>query len=123
MTGVNLEQLASLISGTSGSSRESMLDRAEEMLTDGRKRFLVAAKARNLEVPRIGFRETAVVIDGKAPEHGTTESFLQRLFVAQHTGWLAWVDSRRFSRKEDQPIVYKDRWERLVRRPNASAGV
>ena len=99
LTGVNLEQLASVLSGGSGSKVQTAVDRAREMLAKGRKRFLVAAKEREFDVPHIGFREVAVVIDGDVPEHRANDSLLQRLFVAQprHTGWPACVDSRRFS--------------------------
>ena len=116
LTGVNLEQLASLLSGAGGSALHSLPDRAREMLRKGQKRFLAATKERKFDVPDIGFREAAVVIDGDGPEHGTTDSFLQRLFVAQpqHTGWPPWADSRKYSRESDRPYVYNNRWESLL---------
>ncbi len=116
LTGVNLEQLASLLSGAGGSARRSVGDRATVMLENGRKRFLLAAKERDFTVPNIGFREVGMAINGDAPEHRATDSFLQRLFVAQpqHTGWPPWVDSRKASRESDRPYVHDKKWESLL---------
>jgi hypothetical protein len=57
---------------------------------------------RGIDMPPFGFREAAAVIEGEGPEHSPTESFLRKLFVAQpqHTGWPAWVDSRRYEEPE-----------------------
>jgi hypothetical protein len=116
LTGVNLGQLALLLSGSGDVTVQTVVDRAREMLSKGRKRFRAEAKKRQVEVPQVGFREVGVVIDGDAPEHRATDRLLQQLFVVQprHTGWPAWVDCRRFSRATDQPYVYKGKWEAFL---------
>jgi hypothetical protein len=96
--------------------RSGPLDRARQVLDSGRNRFLVAMKERKIEVPQVGFRECAFIIDGEVPQHSPTESFLRKLFAAQpqHTGWPAWVDSRSFPEQADQPNVHDEAWQTLI---------
>jgi len=115
LSGVNLEALGNLLLGARFPLRPSAVERAREMVNSGRNRFIAAMQERGIKQPPFGLREAAVVIDGEVPQHAPTQSFLQRLFVAQpnHTGWPAWLDSRQFGR-EDQPRVYNGAWEALL---------
>ena len=116
LAALDLDRLGPLFTGLTGPKRLSSTDRAKELLDSGRARFRAALGERGVKLPSIGFRESAVVIDGEFPEFSTTESFLQRLFVAQpqHTGWPAWTDSRQFQSESDRPRVYDEAWETLV---------
>jgi hypothetical protein len=117
LAGVNLERLGSLFSDVVAPPPPPVAaDRSRAVLDEGYNRFVAAMKEQRINLPQIGFREAAVVIDGDVPQQAATESFLQKLFVAQpqHTGWPAWVDSRRFSRTHGHPYVFGGCWEALL---------
>ncbi len=116
LTGINLDQLGALFTGMIHTPPASAKDRARGTLDRGRERFIAAMSTRGVVVPQVGFREAAVAIEGEVPEQAQTESFLQKLFVAQprHTGWPAWVDSRRLHQEADRPTVLDEGWEALL---------
>lgn len=113
---LDLGQLREALSGVTSPPRVTPLELAETQLVDGKEHFLRAMQKRRLQVPDIGFREAAMVIDGEVPANSPTDSFLQSLFVAQpqHTGWPAWVDSRRFHDTSMRPQVVDGSWQALI---------
>jgi Putative DNA-binding domain len=112
----NLDRFGQFFSGSPGPSRPNAIELAKKALDSGHNSFLNAMKERGVTVPQLGFREAAAVIEGQVPQQVATEGFLQKLFVSQpkHTGWPAWVDSRRLRDKADQPTVYDEGWETLL---------
>ncbi len=118
LAGVGLEKFARLL-GTAGEfwvTLPSIVERVKEILDIGRGRFDPSVNQRGINVPQLGYREAAILIDGEVPSNSATESFLNRLFVAKprHTGWSPWLDSRGAREEEDQPYVFEGGWEAFV---------
>jgi hypothetical protein len=93
------------------------LERVVQVLDAGRGRYGAEAKERRLAgLDAVGFREAAILIDGKVPSHRATESFLQRLFVAmpRYSGWPPWLDSTPASEKDERPYVHDGGWEAFL---------
>lgn len=120
MAGVDLQKLRALLDDGSAplAITASPEVRARRLLNIGWKRFNEAVGERELpiEIRTLGFREVAVVVDGKVPEQAATVGFIQRLFAAQpnHTGWPPWLDSRSFNDPADRLRQHRGGFEALL---------
>jgi hypothetical protein len=88
-----------------------------EALDDGARRFVDAAKERQLELPGIGWWEVALVITGPlASASNPTREFLARLGASNPnlTGWPIWQDTRTMLQTDAQPEVRDGAWQALV---------
>lgn len=115
LSATNMETVGKILTELNSPPPPIPSELAHEFLATGRRRYEAAVKRRGESVLDIGYRETAVVIDGVVPKAVANSNFLQKLFVTQpqHTGWPAWVDSRQFGVNE-QPVVIDNAWEALV---------
>ena len=117
LAGLDLERLGAIFNlTTSVASTPTPIEKAKDILNIGRNRFNIVLKEREAKIPELGYREAAVLCEGELPTHTASDSFLQRLFVAQprHTGWTPWVDSRNASSTEDRPYVFDGAWESFL---------
>jgi hypothetical protein len=107
--------------GESGPSPEA---RVLTLLQDGHERFRAEKARRNVQLPRHGAWEVAVVVEGAALDGAPTEEFLNLISAGnpRYTGWPAWIDSRGFASVEGElepgprPYTYEGGWEAFVYR-------
>jgi len=94
----------------------SMEDRLVQMLNAGEQRFQRVVKERSLTLPKTGWWEVALIIDGDVPPHGPTKDFINLLDASNPdlTGWPVWLDSRSFNDASMRPFVMDGRWEALI---------
>jgi hypothetical protein len=69
-------------------------ERLLEALDFGRSRLLESAKDRGVTLPSIGYRESAMVVDGDVPEQEVSQQLRQRLLLnpPRTSGWPPFVD-------------------------------
>jgi schlafen family protein len=114
LSALDRESLAALIPALSGSAnRPTARDQVIEELDRGRTRFDAAIQKRRVTIPKLGFRETLIRIEGDYPTQSATESFRRDLLLKapRHTGWPPWVD---LQNETDRPYVLDQGWEALV---------
>jgi hypothetical protein len=117
LAALSLETLAALVPAFSTMlHRPTDMERVAEELEKGYSRFRAAAQMRQLQIPRVGFREAAILVDGQFPLLNATASFLRGLLVnaPQHTGWPPWLDLSAAGGKHPRPYVYDRGWEALL---------
>lgn len=117
LAALNPDVLAALGSALAGQvKRPSTADKVTEGLNQGKARFEAAAKRRKVQLPRLGFHESLVLVDGEFPEQRATDSFLSGLLLKapQHTGWPPWVYLPNTEIKTYHPYLYEQGWEALI---------
>jgi len=114
ITPLALQQLATTLGGEI--PQLSTEDRLTRLLDNGEKRFQELIEERNLELPKTGWWEVALIIDGDVPSHLATKEFLSLLDVSNpdFTGWPMWLDTRRFGDASTHPFINAGTWEALV---------
>lgn len=113
--------------GTSSQSTREAPPEVEthEFLSYGYNHFQTQQRLRDLtRMPRHGWWEVAVVIEGDIDGGPATEEFLNLIAAANpsYTGWPVWIDSRGFPTEGDDPnldpspYVFERGWETLLYR-------
>jgi hypothetical protein len=98
--------------------------RTLKFLQEGHERFKAESTRKNVQLPRHGAWEVAVVVEGAALGGAPTEDFLNLISASnpRFTGWPAWIDSRGFANVEGEldpgphPYIHNGGWEALVYR-------
>jgi hypothetical protein len=119
LAALDLNSLAELVPAFAGMlHRPSERERAATALNRGRERFASATARDSFTAPAIGFRESAVLVDGDIPAQPAGAAFLDRLLASapRHTGWPPWILRRNSRPSEGGPNVIDEGWEALMRR-------
>ncbi len=117
LAALDLNALAAMVPAFAGIlHRPSTRERAMEELNRGRGRFEAAAQRREMRPPAIGFRESAIIVEGEFPPQATTVSFRDKLLrsAPSHTGWPPWVNLWGATDELWRPRVFENGWESLV---------
>jgi schlafen family protein len=117
---INIDSLRLLIpSFAAVAGLPSLEERVGKELDRGRSRFDNAFRRRNLSLPKAGFRESAILVQGEFPPQSATKSFLQKLLLnaPHHTGWPPWIE---LQRESHSPYVLDRGWEALLFNIDAS---
>ena len=90
-------------------------ERLQKLLDEGRQRFSTAVAERRLSLPKTGYWEVAMYLNGPVPEQnlGTFLNLL-RSSNPEYSGWPVWLVSEDFGNEADRPYVADQVWEALV---------
>lgn len=93
-------------------------NRLQMLLDDGKQRFSAAVAKRSLSLPKTGYWEVAMYLDGPVPDQnlGTFLNLL-RSSNPEYSGWPVWLVSEAFGNEADRPYVIDHGWEALVALP------
>lgn len=89
---------------------------ATAFLDYGRIRFEKECTRREMQLPQIGFREIAAVIDGDVPIRTADEQFLRDLQwnKPHHSGWTPWVNTLDARQPAERAYTFDGGWEAFV---------
>lgn len=100
--------------------KPTAIDTAVDLLGLGRQRYetVFAERQVTVDLPRLGYRDIAAVIEGEVPYHAATEEFLWKLSAAKphHSGWSSWISPRNAGDKTIA-YVFDKRWEAFIALP------
>ncbi|QYD70858.1 ATP-binding protein [Paraburkholderia edwinii] len=93
--------------------------RLQELLDDGKSRFLKNVAERSLSLPKTGYWEVALYLDGSVPDQ-KIGIFLDLLRSSnpEYNGWPVWLVSNDFGNEADRPRITDEAWEALIALPN-----
>jgi hypothetical protein len=116
LAALDLNSLAALIPSVSRMLNQPT--RTEQILAElnsGRSRFDFRCKEIELSPPKIGYRESVAIIDGKIPEQLPDADFRDRLLrrVPFYSGWPPFVYLHESGNQSDHPYVRGTGWEML----------
>ncbi|MFL9883209.1 ATP-binding protein [Paraburkholderia agricolaris] len=94
-------------------------ERLQKLLDDGKQRFSAAVAERSLSLPKTGYWEVALYLDGPVPSQklGTFLN-LMRSSNPEYSGWPVWLVINDFGDEADRPRVVHGAWEALIALPN-----
>ena len=109
LAGPNLQELKTLLNlGSNLPAPPTPVEQLTGILNLGRNRFDAVVEERGVDIPKLGYKEAALFIDGNTMDlYSATESFLQRLFATRpmHSGWPPWIDLVVRGRKKIDPTL------------------
>lgn len=116
--GTNTEAAKELVAALSDAilPEPSIAEKLTEYLDESKQRYEGVVTERNLEIPKHGSWEIALLIDGNIPKHSANLSFL-KLLIASHpdySGWPIWVISLNFNVESYKPYLHNGTWEALI---------
>jgi hypothetical protein len=94
-------------------------DRLQKLLDDGKQRYSAAVVGRSLSLPKTGYWEVALYLDGPVPDQ-KVGTFLNLLKSSnpEYSGWPVWLVSDDFGDEADRPRLIDEAWEALIALPN-----
>lgn len=116
LTGLDLSHLTSIFGISAQPATPTALERSHTLLSRCNTQFNRVVNERAIQLPRLGIREAAIVIDGVVPENIPNAEFLQRLAVTKprHSGWSPFVIS---NSPDFGQYFFEDGWECLIAAP------
>lgn len=97
-------------------SQETAQEHSINYLRDGEARFWQLVSKKNLELPRHGAWEVALVLNGEIPQYSADQRFLNLLVSSnpQYSGWPVWFISQSFRNETMNPYTYNGTWEEFM---------
>lgn len=118
LSGVDLDHLRVLFEAFGEQQKPAITiqDQLNSIIDDGRARFFEVAAERHLDLPKVGYWEVGLILDGAVPLFAADRAFLSLLDTSNPdlTGWPIWLNSSNFADAPSHPYVFGGRWESLI---------
>lgn len=97
-------------------SKKTAEDVLKEYLQECEERYHEEVKERDLSIPKHGYWEVGLILQGECQSFSADENFINLLNSSNpsYTGWPVWLDSRGFTQEDARPYVHNEQWEALM---------